>query len=165
MAMGCTSTQTRYGMTDSSRATRSRAMGSTNGPMAACTRATGTRESSMDSAHTTVIKKTSHRRKACGKTGSVSGGLSRTRSTPSRRPKTRRLFRSTSRTQAVQTSFRRDAPSPSQLSGTRRLQRSGKSLTFRLSERVKFGSQFLSQNKISYSSHGVLGFWGLGLRF
>lgn len=148
MATGFTSTQTRSGTTGSSPATRSKDMEFTNGLTAAFTRDTGTRESNTDSAHTTVIKKTSLRRKACGKMGSASDGLSKTKSTPLRSPKTHRPFKNILRTQAVQTLFLKDVHLPSLLSGTRRLQRSGKSLTFRLSEMLKFGRQFLSLNKI-----------------
>ena len=147
MAMGCTSTQTRYGTTGSSPATRSKDMEFTNGPTAASTRDTGTKESNTDSAHTTVIKKTSLRRRAFGKMGSASDGLSKMKSTPLKSPKTHRPFKNILQTRAVQTLFLKDVHLPSLLSGTRRLQRSGKSLTFRLSERVKFGSQFLSLNK------------------
>ena len=148
MATGYTSTQTRYGTTGSSPATKSKDMEFTNGLTAAFTKDTGTRESSTDSAHTTVIKKTSLLRKAFGKMVSASDGLSKTKSTPLRSPKTHQPFKNILRTRAVQTLFLKDVHLPSLLSGTRRLQRSGKSLTFRLSERVKFGSQFLSLNKI-----------------
>ena len=65
-------------MTDNSSMTGSTVSAAIDGLMAVYTRATGTRENSMELGHTIATKKTNRQRKVFGRMESVSNGWSKT---------------------------------------------------------------------------------------